>query len=343
MDENQPDPPAESAAAPPAEPEIAAAAPTEAAADAAPETLAGGPAPTPAKPAKVKKEKKEESWWDTLRFLLWLFLAAIVLRTFLFAPFSIPSASMMPNLLVGDYLFVSKWSYGYSRYSFPFHPINFDGRLLGGVPERGDVVVFRHPGGDDWVKRVIGLPGDTIEVRNGVVILNGQPIPRAQMEPFDLPVSPNSPADQQGRACAPDREGFVPGTYAVRIITDGSGRQHCLYPRYRETLPNGRSYEVLDQGLTAPNVQADGSAMSADNPGRAFTVPPGHLFVMGDNRDDSLDSRFEVRQGGVGLLPIDNVLGRATIGFWSTDGSAQWLLPWTWFTAARWSRIGHTY
>jgi len=298
-----------------------------------PETLPAGappadatPAP-PARPGKKKKEKKEESWWDTLRFLLWLFLAAIVLRTFLFAPFSIPSASMMPNLLVGDYLFVSKWSYGYSRYSFPFHPINFDGRLLGGVPERGDVVVFRHPTtGDDWVKRVIGLPGDTIEVRDGVVILNGQPIPRTQVAPFDLPVTPNSP-------CPTDRPGIE--NYGVRLTTDANGAQHCLYPRYRETLPNGRSYDVLDQGLAIP----------ADNfsTGQPITVPQGQLFVMGDNRDDSLDSRFGAAEGGIGMVPMENLIGRATFTFWSTDGSASYWKPWTWFTAARWSRIGQTY
>src|SRR5207253_2052473 len=156
MDENQPSPSTDSTAVPPVGAQTAAAAP-EGATPAAP---VDGATPTPPdQPGKAKKEKKgkkEESWWDTIRFLLWLFLAAVVLRTFLFAPFSIPSASMMPNLLVGDYLFVSKWSFGYSRYSFPFHPINFNGRLLGGVPERGDVVVFRHPGGEDWVKRVIG-------------------------------------------------------------------------------------------------------------------------------------------------------------------------------------------
>ena len=328
MDENPTSTPADSAVVPPADIENPAASPGEATAAAeAAATPAHGAAPTPpARPGKAKKEKKEETWWDTIRFLIYLFIGAVLLRTFLFAPFSIPSGSMMPNLLVGDYLFVSKWSYGYSRYSFPFHPINFDGRLLGGVPERGDVVVFRHPQGDDWVKRVIGLPGDTIEVRDGQVILNGRPVPRTQMEPFDLPVTPNSPC--------PDRREQI-ANYAVRLTTDSNGQQHCLYPRYRETLPNGRTYEVLDQGVTIP---ADNFAN-----GQPVTVPPGHLFMMGDNRDDSMDSRFEVSQGGVGLLPIENVLGRATIGFWSTDGSASWIMPWTWFTAARWSRLGRTY
>jgi hypothetical protein len=135
MDENQPSPPSDSTPAPPVEAEPVAAAPAEGEVPTTPAAPADGGAPTPpAKPTKAKKEKKEESWWDTIRFLLWLFLAAVLLRTFLFAPFSIPSASMMPNLLVGDYLFVSKWSFGYSRYSFPFHPINFEGRLLGGTP-----------------------------------------------------------------------------------------------------------------------------------------------------------------------------------------------------------------
>jgi signal peptidase I len=308
---------------PAATPQPEAAAPVETTTEATPADDT-----PPAPPAKPIKVKKEESWWDTIRFLLWLFLAAVVLRTFLFAPFSIPSASMMPNLLIGDYLFVSKWAYGYSRYSFPFHPINFDGRLLGGTPERGDVVVFRHPTtGDDWVKRVIGLPGDRISVRGGVVTLNGQPIPREQLTPFDLPVSPNSD-------CRDPRTGATRGN--VRAENGADGQLHCLYPRYRETLPGGRTYEVLDQGESAGD----------DFPEE--TVPAGHLFMMGDNRDDSMDSRFRadlprLEDRGVGMLPVDNVLGRATIGFWSTDGSANWILPWTWFTAARWSRIGSTW
>jgi signal peptidase I len=283
---------------------------------------AAGPAPVPAaapapEPSAPAKPAKQESWWDTLRFLLYLFIGAVLLRTFLLAPFSIPSGSMLPNLLIGDYLFVAKWPYGYSRYSLPFHPINFSGRVPGGVPARGDVVVFRHPSGEDWVKRVIGLPGDTVEVREGVVILNGQALPRQPLAAFALPVSPNSPCDA--------RRGDV------RLETGADGERRCLYPRFRETLPGGRSYEVLDQG---------------NSPGDTFdpiTVPAGQLFVMGDNRDDSMDSRFGTDQHGVGLLPVENVLGRALIGFWSTDGSAAWIKPWTWFSAARWSRIGGTY
>jgi len=321
MDETKPPPPAGPDSVPP---ETAQAEPIAVQAEPATDGA------TPAAPVKPVKVKKEETWWDTLRFLLYLFLGAVLLRTFLFAPFSIPSGSMMPNLLVGDYLFVSKWSYGYSRYSFPFHPINFSGRLLGGTPERGDVVVFRHPTtGDDWVKRVIGLPGDTIEVRDGQVILNGQPVPRERMDPFDLPVSPNSPCRPADSAVLNAARSDIVVRQDVRA--DGT---HCLYPRFRETLPGGRSYEVLDQG----DSPGDNFAV-----GEPITVPPGHLFMMGDNRDDSLDSRFSTQQHGVGYLPIDNALGRATIGFWSTDGSAEWIKPWTWFTAARWGRLGQTY
>ena len=306
---------------PPSQPPASAAAPPAAPAASGPPAIEG-PA---AKPAKAPKPKKEETWWGTIRFLLYLFVGAILIRTFIFAPFSIPSGSMMPSLLVGDYLFVSKWSYGYSRFSLPFHPINFEGRMLGGVPERGDVIVFRHPTlGEDYVKRVIGLPGDTIAVHAGVVHLNGQAVPRQRLEPFDLPVSPNSP-------CPEVRDNIA--NYAVRQSTGADGQPHCLYPRFRETLPGGRSFDVLDQGVTTGDTFGP------------VTVPQGHLFVMGDNRDDSMDSRFppDAIYKGVGLLPIDHVLGRALIGFWSTDGSAQWLLPWTWVTAARWSRIFETY
>ena len=275
-------------------------------------------AETPAEPAPP--EKNAESWWETIRFFLILFVAALLLRSFVFAPFSIPSGSMLPRLMIGDYLFVSKFSYGFSRYSLPFHPINFGGRILGGTPERGDVVVFRHPvENTDLVKRVIGVPGDTIELREGVVFLNGQPLPRQRIADYAMPVSPNSPCKATGAA--------------VREGSDEDGAV-CLFPRFRETLPGGRSYEVLDQSTN----------WIRDTFG-PIQVPDGQLFVMGDNRDDSLDSRFDPRDPdpgnrGVGFVPVENVLGKVAVTFWSTDGSASWIKPWTWFSAARWNRLG---
>jgi signal peptidase I len=264
--------------------------------------------------------KKKESWWDTIRFLLIVFGFAIVIRTFIAAPFSIPSGSMLPRLMIGDYLFVAKWPYGYSRYSFPFGVMGFGGRAMGGLPERGDVVVFRHPGPDneDWVKRVIGLPGDTVQVRGGEVILNGRPLPRTRIADYPMAVSPNSPCRQ------------VEGSVA-REVRGRDGSPVCAYPRFRETLPGGRSYDVIDQAPQGP----------LDDTG-VFRVPEGNVFVMGDNRDDSQDSRVPVELGGVGMLPVENLLGRALVTFFSTDGSSEWLLPWTWFGAARWDRIGGT-
>jgi signal peptidase I len=275
------------------------------------ESDAADPAADPAAPAPTARR---ESWWGTARFLLLLFLATLALRTFIVAPFNIPSGSMLPRLFIGDYLFVAKWPYGYSRYAFPWSLASFDGRILGGLPERGDVVVFRYPGprADDLVKRVIGLAGDTIEVRGGGVILNGRPLPRQRIDDFVFAVSPNSPCDRIGE----------------RLSTGEIGDALCAIPRFRETLPDGRAYEVLDEGDSR-----------ADTFG-PVTVPEGHVFVMGDNRDDSLDSRFPTAVGGVGMLPVDNIIGRVLLTFWSTDGSAVWLKPWTWFSAARWSRIG---
>jgi signal peptidase I len=273
------------------------------------------PVPAPAAGPAPRKE----SWGSLLRFLLLLFLAALALRTFILAPFSIPSGSMLPRLMIGDYLFIAKWPYGYSRYAFPWGLLGFQGRVFGGLPDRGDVVVFHYPGGgnQDYVKRVIGLPGDRIEVRQGVVVLNGRPLPRERVADVAIAVSPNSPC-----------HGVSPG--AVRSLQAGS-EAVCAIPRFRETLPDGTSYDVLDQVMNGPG----------DNFG-AIVVPEGQLFVMGDNRDDSLDSRFPTSVGGVGLLPVDNLLGRVLVAFWSTDGSAEWIKPWTWFTAARWGRIGRT-
>lgn len=285
-------------------------------------------APAPGTPEAAKPEaataapagsEKKESIWELARFLLLVLLATVALRTFVIAPFSIPSGSMLPRLMIGDYIFVAKWPYGYSRFSMPFGIGGFDGRIPAGVPERGDVVVFRDPGPDDKdiVKRVIGLPGDTVQLRAGQVILNGQPLPRHRIADYLMPVSPNSLCRTVG-----------PG---ARPVAGEGGREMCAYPRFRETLPGGAGYDVLDQVADGP----------ADN-SPPFTVPEGHVFVLGDNRDDSLDSRFDPADGGVGMVPIERILGRAMITFFSTDGSAAWLKPWTWFSAARWGRIGTT-
>ncbi|MET1110858.1 MAG: signal peptidase I [Allosphingosinicella sp.] len=267
--------------------------------------------------AKPETKTKKGGLAETTRFLLLFFLFAILLRTFIVAPFVIPSGSMMPDLRIGDYLFVAKWPYGYSRYSIPFGLASFEGRILGGEPERGDVIVFRYPGEDeDWVKRLIGLPGDRIQMRGGQLYLNGRAVPKVRVADWLMPVTPNSPCRYGGRVREPEAEG---------------DERFCRYPRFRETLPGGRSYEVIDQ-IEGP---AD------DTP--VYTVPAGHYFMMGDNRDDSADSRFSLDQKGVGLLPKDYVIGRALINFFSTDGSAEWVKPWTWVSAARWERVGRTF
>ncbi len=254
-----------------------------------------------------------------LRFLLLLALAAWLIRSLVVAPFNIPSGSMLPTLYIGDYLLVAKWPYGYSRYSFPFAFPSFKGRINSHLPRRGDVVVFRKPGGGtDVVKRVIGLPGDTVEVRGGMLVLNGRPLPRQQLRPFAMPISPNSPCK------------VVPP--ASPMVTRVGGRGYCLYPAYRETLPDGPSYTVLDQ-VDKP--------LADDFP--ATKVPTGRLFVMGDNRDDSQDSRFSPAEDGMGLVPVENLAGRALFTYWSTDGTASYWKPWTWFTALRGNRIGFGY
>jgi signal peptidase I len=245
---------------------------------------------------------------------------ALILRSFVFAPFSIPSGSMLPKMMIGDYLFVSKWPYGYSRYSFPFGIIRFDGRFFDGAPERGDVIVFRYPGSnEDYVKRLVGLPGDQIQMRGGTLHINGAAVPKVRIADYLMPITPNSPCRRVG----PEPS---------KMLADEAGRQVCAYPRFRETLPEGRSYEVIDQ---------TGAGPGDDTP--VIMVPEGHYFMMGDNRDDSMDSRFPLDLGGVGLLPAENLIGEAQMTFFSTDGSADWVKPWTWFSAARWDRIGETY
>lgn len=280
-------------------------------------TPAPNPAPAPG-PVSGEPVKPRSELRDTISFLVKLVILVVIVRSFVFTPFSIPSGSMLPRLLVGDYLFITKWNYGYSRYSLPFGVPLIPGRIFAKDPQRGDVVVFKAPptNNSDWIKRVIGLPGDTVQMRGGQLILNGQPIPKQRIADFVMPMTPNAECDAPSIETAPD------------------GSMVCRIPRYRETLPGGKSYDVLDEGQTV-----------ADDT-QVFTVPAGHVFLMGDNRDNSADSRFEPvmvngeNKGGIRYVPIENLQGKAVVSFWSTDGSAQWLLPWTWFSAARWDRIG---
>jgi signal peptidase I len=267
-----------------------------------------------ATPTATGKPARSETA-ETIRFLLKLALFVFVLRSFFFSPFSIPSESMLPRLLIGDYLFVSKWNYGYSRWSLPWGIPLIPGRILARDPVRGDTVVFRSmaPDDHDVIKRVIGLPGDTVQMRGGQLFLNGRAIPKHRVADFIVPLSPNFGADKCG---TPFQD------------VDAGGRPICRYPRFRETLPGGRSYTVLDQQEIPVADDTD-----------VYRVPAGNVFLMGDNRDDSADSRF-APPDGMGYIPMERIEGKAVVTFFSTDGSAEWLKPWTWFSAARFDRIG---
>ncbi len=248
-----------------------------------------------------------------LRFVALLVLAVLLFRSLVFTPFTIPSESMLPNLMRGDYLIAAKWPYGWSRWSLPFDAPLIEGVVAPGLPARGDVAIFRHPvDRSEYVKRVIGLPGDTVALRGGQIVLNGTPVPRAPSAAFRIRVSPNT-------RCA----------WGAAQGRDAGGRAECRYARLTETLPGGRQYLVLDFGRT---VQDDFGPV---------TVPAGHLFMLGDNRDNSQDSRFAARAGGgVGMVPADLLVGRAEMVLFSTDGSARWYDPLSWVRAARWIHIG---
>ncbi|QIL02344.1 signal peptidase I [Sphingomonas sinipercae] len=269
--------------------------------------------------AKPREETKRSSANELVRLLLTVAVVGWLFRSLVFAPFSIPSGSMLPTLFIGDYLLVAKWPYGYSRYSFPWGIPSFSGRVPSGVPDRGDIVVFRAPGDEeeDVIKRVIGLPGDTIAVDSGKLVLNGKAVGRTATRPFVATVSANTPCRQ---------------VTDMGVLMGTAGQNRCAYQAFRETLPGGRSYTVLDQVAAGPG----------DN-FPTVTVPAGHVFLMGDNRDDSLDSRFDPIEGGMGFVPLERIVGRATITFWSTDGSSSYVKPWTWFSALRTNRLGKTF
>jgi len=239
-----------------------------------------------------KVEAKPNALWENIKVIIQALILAMVIRTVLFQPFTIPSGSMMPTLLVGDYIFVNKFAYGYSKYSLPFSPDIFSGRLFGSDPKRGDIVVFRFPPNPevDYIKRCVGLPGDHIQVTDGVLYVNGKPVPKV--------------AD---------------GTFTSDYKLDPGAD----VPVFRETLDNGKTYDTLDQ-----------SPVSRGDNTREFIVPEGHYFMMGDNRDNSLDSRFDV-----GFVPAENLVGRASVIFFSLGNDTSFREIWKWPTNMRWDRL----
>ena len=262
---------------------------------------------------RKRGQDKAGGWGETIRTVVYAVLIALVVRTFAIEPFNIPSGSMIPTLLVGDYLFVSKYSYGYSKHSFPFSAGLFPGRVFGSPPERGDVAVFKYPGDQgqgvnrtDYIKRIVGMPGDRIQMTNGVLHINGTAVPRLRIGDY------------------------VRGT-------NGHYQKGTLYS---EQLPNGRRYTVLEYNDNGP----------ADNTPE-FLVPAGSYFVMGDNRDDSLDSRTRLmlrdfagstrdRDQLGWYVPSENLVGRAEFIFFSHDPTvAGWLEPWKWPQAIRFNRF----
>ena len=243
--------------------------------------------------------KKSSGIGETVSVIVQALLIAVVIRTVLFQPFNIPSGSLIPTLLIGDYLFVSKYSYGYSKHSVPFSPNLFKGRILSSNPKRGDIAVFKLPrdGQTDYIKRVVGLPGDKVQMVRGRLFINGKQLKREQVA-----------------------DGYT--------TQDAFGRTRKV-ATYRETNPEGKTYQIIE---------IDGDNGFNDNT-EVFTVPTGNYFMMGDNRDNSTDSRVSPANGGVGPVPLENFVGRAEIIFFSVkEGVAGWHF-WRWPWSVRWSRI----
>ena len=269
--------------------------------------------------AAAKPEKKPTDWWGEIKGIFWLALAVLGFHSFVAKPFYIPSESMMPGLLTGDRLLVTKYPYGWSWVSPSFHIFpEFSGRLFGRMPKRGDVVIVTPPGetrhSEDWIKRVIGLPGDTLKMVDGQLYLNGQPVRRVARGETTIPIDRNVPCNDGGG----------------RFRVEGPDQKlYCRLPVFRETLPDGTTYDTIDEGPSAP-----------DNFG-PVTVPDGRVFLMGDNRDNSADSRVAISDGGLGgPVPWENIGGRAEFITFSYDGSSAWLNPISWFTALRGGRAG---
>lgn len=239
-------------------------------------------------------KKSDGGAMEIIRVVIHALILALIVRTLLYQPFNIPSGSMKSTLLVGDYLFVSKFSYGYSNYSIPFGPQLFNGRIWSSEPKRGDVAVFKLPRDNetDYIKRIIGLPGDRIQMIGGVLNINGKPVKKERIDDY--------------------------------VETDEFGNVSRI-KRYRETLPNGVSHVTLD-------LFESGYADTTEE----YTVPPDHYFMMGDNRDNSTDSRV---LNQVGFVPFENLVGRAEIIFFSIDEGSRFLEFWKWPTSIRWGRL----
>ncbi len=251
----------------------------------------------------ASKSKADGGIKETIKTIVYALLIAGVFRTLFFQPFWIPSGSMKDTLLVGDFLFVNKMAYGYSKYSCPFSLCPFEGRILARAPERGDVVVFRHPtNGSDFIKRLIGLPGDTVQMRDGRLYINGEPV---KMEPAGMFTEI---FHKQGP------QGYYPHCSNAPVGEGGV----CKKERFIETLPNGVSHHIL-------NIRDGGYADNTE----VFTVPEGEYFFMGDNRDNSQDSRFPRVSGGVGMLPAQYLIGRADRIMFSAAGRSLFFF-WTW-------------
>lgn len=242
----------------------------------------------------IMTRRKSGGIVETVKTIVYAMLIAIGIRTVAFEPFNIPSGSMIPTLLVGDYLFVSKYSYGYSRFSMPLSPPLFSGRIFGSLPQRGDVAVFKLPrdNSTDYIKRLVGLPGDRIQMIHGQLFINGTQVSR-------------EPA----------------GDY----VAEGDGPKMMLR-RYLETLPDsGRQHYILKASDDQP----------LDNT-QEYKIPEGYVFAMGDNRDNSLDSRV---LNAVGFVPLENLVGRAEFIFFSVDATSPWWEVWEWPFEIRWSRL----